>query len=83
MDMNRFPKTADGEAVICSEEDIQRDDVGFTNPNLHRRVDELEPTDPAEVKPRTYQLGVWDRLNSYRTECVYYHDEESTTCEIP
>lgn len=84
MDMEKFPKTAQGEAVECSEEDIQRDELGFTNPNLHRRIDnDIAPEDEKEVKPRTYNIGVWDGQNSYRTEHIYYHDEESTTCEIP
>ena len=79
-----IPETARGAMKPCSEEDIQRDQLGFTNPNLHRRVDnEIAPTDPKEVRPRTYEIGVWDGVNSYRTEEVYYHDEESTTSEIP
>lgn len=59
-----------------------KDDIGYTNPNLHRRVDPQQPTDPDKVKPDSYQLGIYG-TNSYRTTTTYYHDEESTTCEIP
>lgn len=79
-----FPKTAHGTAVPASEEDLQRDEHGFTNPNLHRRVDPQQPApDSGEVAPRSYMLGVYDGLHSYRTETIYTHDEESTTSEIP
>ena len=79
-----FPKTAQVVATIASNEDNQRDIHGFVNPNLHRRVDPQEPAPESdEVRPRSYILGVYDGLNSYRTETIYTHDEESTTCEIP
>lgn len=70
-------------------------DFGYTNPNLHRRLD------PDAVAPegsdykfvhydkdgRPYKqkvtIGVWDGVHSYRTTTTYTHDEESTTSEIP
>ena len=68
---------------------------GFTNPDLHRRID----NDPTYVPGKNYSMvhydsdgnpypqsvviGVWDGINSYRTTTTYIHDEESTTCEIP
>lgn len=79
-----FPKTAHGTAVPASEEDLVRDAHGFTNPNLHRRIDPKTPEPGSqEVAPRDYVLGVYDGVHSYRTETIHYHDEESTTCEIP
>lgn len=33
-------KLAQGQAKLAIEEDLQRDAVGITNPNLHRRVDQ-------------------------------------------
>lgn len=75
---------AHGVAKPLSEEDKARDDLGFTHPNLHRRVDPADPPEnEKEVAPRKYTLGVYDKLNSYRTTEIFYHDEESTTCEIP
>lgn len=68
---------------------------GYTNPNLHRRID----NDPEYIPGVHYPfvvydengvpyrqetvLGVWDGLNSYRTTTTFTHDEESETCEIP
>lgn len=71
---------------------------GYTNPNLHRRIDleAVEGTDPltsnypfmhydedSDPYKQSIVLGVWDGLNSYRTTTTYIHDEESETCEIP
>ena len=79
-----FPTTAHGVAVPASEEDIQQDEHGMTNPNLHRRIDPKQPApDSGEVAPKSYIIGVYDGLHSYRTEIIHTHDEESTTCEIP
>ena len=33
-------KMAQGEAKLASEEDLQKDATGITNPNLHRRIDQ-------------------------------------------
>lgn len=68
---------------------------GYTNPNLHRRIDD-ETTAPIGSNypfvvyddqgvpyPQSVKIGVWDGLHSYRTTTTYTHDEESTTCEIP
>ena len=78
-----FPQTAHGVAVPLSVEDEQRDEHGFTNPNLHRRVDPQNPSSAEEVAPRQYVLGVYDGIHSFRTEIISTHDEESTTSEIP
>ena len=78
-----FPKTAQGVAVPADETALALDAHGFVNPNLHRRIHTEQPTDPKEVAPREYTIGVYDGIHSYRTETIHYHDEESTTSEIP
>ena len=78
-------KTAQGVATTpLTPEEQAKDDLGFTHPNLHRRIDAQDPPEGSkEVQPRKYTLGVYDGINSYRTTQIFYHDEESTTCEIP
>ena len=79
-----FPKTAKGPATVATEADIQQDEHGLTNPNLHRRIDtEQLPQGPGEVAPRQYEFNVLDGVHSYRLETIITHDEESTTSEIP
>lgn len=79
-----FPKTAQGLMKPASEEDLQRDAHGYTDPNLHRRLDIKEPTPESnEVAPREYEIGVFDSYQSTRLTTIHYHDEESETSEIP
>lgn len=82
--------TDTGEALIPNVGDL-----GYTHPNLHRRVE----TDPDIPQGSNYPFiaydangngfvskvtfGVWDGIHSYRTTDYNTHDEESTTCEIP
>lgn len=72
-----------GKGVLASEEDKIRDVNGFTNPNLHRRV-ELHAPDPLskELKPRTYKFN---RHSVYESQLMeqHYHDEENNESEIP
>ncbi len=68
-----LPKMAQGPAVPASPEETALDDYGFTNPNLHRRI----PDAPPEVG--VLVAGV----DSYRTVSENFHDEESTTSEVP
>ena len=70
-------------------------DFGYTNPNLHRRIDNDPAIEPGSDYPFVHYdengnpykqnvvLGVWDGIHSYRTTETFTHDEESTTCEIP
>lgn len=51
-----FPVMGQGIAHLASDEDIKRDEIGFTNPNLHQRVDIIQETD--EAKPKSYMLMV-------------------------
>lgn len=79
-----------GSAVLASEEDIERDELGFTNPNLHRRI--ADPTEETliqaddernqELETRTYQVSIMN-VNSYRTTHVNTHDEDSIDNETP
>lgn len=72
-----------GHAVPANAEDLEKDAHGFTNPNLHRRVDPHQPPpESGEVAPREYELAIGN-LDSYKTVKLVTHDEESTTCEIP
>lgn len=56
-----------------SEDDQIRDDVGFTNPNLHRRVDPTEQ-DEGEFDVRDYELRILG-LYSQRTTSYHYYDD--------
>lgn len=81
-DIDEF-KLAQGPAKLATEEDIEKDEEGITKPNFHRRIDEdLTVLQPDEVAKDTYSLQV-SGLNSYRNTEHYYHDEDSTTSEIP
>ena len=76
--------TARGVAKPLTPEEQAKDEFGFTHPNLHRRIDPRDPEEGSkEVRPKAYTVGVYDGINSYRTVQSFYHDEESTTCEIP
>lgn len=77
-----FPLVGYSVAVPANSEELAKDTAGFTHPNLHRRIDPQTPTDPAEQNPREYTLGIYG-MNSYRTTQLNYHNEESTTVEIP
>lgn len=82
--MVELPKTASGLMQPATEEDLERDEHGFTSPNLHRRLDIQEPSpESQETAPREYEIGVFDTLHSTRLTKISYHDEESETCEIP
>lgn len=78
----------DSDGNILEQSEYVNDIVtGFTNPNLHRRVDAHEPEHEdnqlnQELAPREYTLEI-KGTNSYRTTTITVHDEESTTTEIP
>ena len=77
------PLVGQGSAKLANDEDLQRDNIGFTNPNLHRRVDPQPPeSDSDEVAPRDYMFAI-QSTDSYRTTEIITHDEESVTSEIP
>lgn len=72
-----------GPAKLASEEDLQRDAVGYTNPNLHRRVDPKKPTKKSqEVKPRGYKF-MRQSVYQLQTTEKFYHDDDSNESETP
>lgn len=73
-----IPKIGQGSAKEADTNDIQHDETGFTDPDLHRRI----YTPPDGTENRKYKLGIYG-LDSYRTTEIITHDEESTTSEIP
>ena len=92
-DSNIHVNSNDSEANI--EYSSSPSELGYTNPNLHRRID-LDPIiEPGQEYAFIYRdkdgvpykqditLSIWDGLHSYRTTETITHDEESTTCEIP
>ena len=61
--------------IPSGSEEEAKDVDGFTNPNLHRRLD-------SDTNGVTYSVGIYG-TNSYRYVYIPEHDEESTTSEIP
>lgn len=83
----RYYSEGTNPATPATEDELAKDATGFTNPNLHRRVDPQDPKEAAdvldqEVGPRDYKLTV-SKLHSYRTTHINTHDEESEISEIP
>lgn len=84
---HKYPRAGQGPARLADESDLERDALGFTHPNLHRRVDPQDP-DTADSEynqekyPRGYQLMI-QNVHSYRTTTINAHDEESIDSEIP
>lgn len=81
----KFPKVGQGPATKVSEDSNvvdakakAKDDIGFTHPNLHRRIN----TPPDGTLHHKYELGI-QSVDSFRTAEIITHDEESTTSEIP
>ena len=83
---HEFPRTAQGEAKKASPSDMKIESTGYTNPNLHRRIEsdpELSESDIADgIIAKSYSVHV-SNLNSYRTIELSVHDEESEIDEIP
>lgn len=82
--MRSYPMIGQGPATRATAEDEARDALGFTHPNLHRRVFPQSESTVGEYEyvGRTYQLMIQGN-NSYRTTTMYVHDENSTESEIP
>lgn len=83
--MAETAKVGQGPAKVVNNDtdEMKKDEFGYTNPNLHRRVDESFDHIPAnESSPRNYELGIYN-VNSYRTVTMHKHDEESETSETP
>ena len=80
--MNRV-RTMKGQmpAKLATGIDLAHDELGVTNPNLHRRIDLGDPPD-GEIEPRSYSLGIYGS-HSYRTTTIVLHDEDSEEFEVP
>lgn len=66
---------AQGQAKPATPEDIQKDEEGVTDPNLHRRI-------RSGNSSTEFTLCV-QSVNSYRTKKKNIHKEGSTTSEVP
>lgn len=94
-----YPLASDEGLILVADFDViilrNVGEMGYTHPNLHRRIDQ-DPEIPVgsnypfvhyrpdgTAYPQHVTIGVWDGRNSYRTTTTFIHDEESTTCEIP
>lgn len=77
----QIPIMGQGNAKPATSEDKTRDDVGFTNPNLHERI-EMNSQPEGEFKPRKYHVSI-QGVNQYRTTESFLHDDEVNEDEIP
>ena len=74
-------ETAQGFATPATQAEIDKE-ATYTNPNLHRRIEtDISPVGE-QTAPSEYSVGVFGK-NSYRVVKSYYHDENSTTSEVP
>ena len=83
MDMNKFPKTGqrltisaleddmynqENQAIPANAADLARDEVGFTNPNLHRRIRENVLHDGKKVYTITEPFTTSSSSTTYNTK---------------
>lgn len=78
----KFVNMAQGPAVPADDNALDKDRVGFTHPNLHRRVKGDRTIGDSEHLPREYSLSIRG-VDSYRTTESFIHDEESILREEP
>jgi len=86
---HQYPVIGQGPARPADSDDLARDELGFTHPNLHRRImnpgqDPQRAENPLnqEIAPRNYKLQI-QNVHSYRTTQLNVHDEDSIDSEIP
>lgn len=85
---DRYPdyypeNVAGGPAFPADEDDIKRDQVGYTNLYLHRRINPTEKGKaPGELLNRQYKLQI-SGIESYRYIEMFIHDEDTEEVEIP
>ena len=77
---DNFPVMGYGEAKPVTDEDIARDEVGFTNPNFHQRVDITQL--PDESKPKDYTLRL-QSTNYFRIVESFPLSDQDESLEIP
>lgn len=77
----RFANKQSPKLIEAGSIEEERDEIGYTNPNLHRRIDPQTQTSPI-LSPNTYSFTIQNN-QSYRLTHIHTHDEDSTTSEIP
>lgn len=81
-----FLPVGQGPATLLTEQEaleLARDRIGFTHPNLHRRIDNTIEYDVHGVKyPAQYSLELGG-VNSYRTTRIEVHEEYNGESETP
>ena len=75
-----IPSVGQGPGRPANAEDIQRDDIGFTNPNFHQRVDITQL--PDESKPKDYTLRL-QSTNYFRIVESFPLSDQDESLEIP
>jgi len=79
-----FLPMGQGPATLAQGIALIKDGIGYTHPNLHRRIDNDIPYtlgDGTQV-PAKYSLSINDK-NSYRTIKYQLHSEDDNESEIP
>lgn len=67
-----FEEIGQSTSRLINNLELERDENGFTHPNLHRRIDPTMPEAEYEIAPRKYRLHI-NKWNSYRTTHVITH----------
>ena len=77
-----FPTYSQGEAKLASEDDVINDNLGYINPNLHRRINEEGVKEDYEYLSPHYIISL-QGTDSYRSTQHFIHDEDSEEREEP
>lgn len=72
---------AQGDAILATPAEVAKE-ATYTDPNLHRRIEDSPALEEGQTAPTDYSVGVFG-LDSYRVRKTHYHDENSTESEIP
>ncbi len=71
---NPNPDKLPGVAQPANDEDMNKELTGYTNPDLHRRVED-KPTLGDDMISKSYTIQIVKK-NSYRSTDISYHCEE-------
>lgn len=69
-------------AVLASPKDKFKQSTGYSNPNLHRHIDQEGSFEDPEDSSKTYDAGIYG-LYSIRTTSTHYYGDGSLINEIP
>jgi hypothetical protein len=72
----KIPHVGQGNAKLANEIDLQHDNIGYTNPNLHRRID--EPGDLSSIYDRFIEPMYDDDSNLIGYKIADYNETFST-----